>query len=69
MTKMTSPEQPTWLPTMVALDWRVTPAQQQQAIRLPYLGGVFPTQQSTDLLKKERKRLDFKYKTRRQTQQ
>jgi len=47
---------------MVALDHRVAPAQQRQAIRLPYLGGVFPTQQSTNLSKKETKRLDFKIK-------
>ena len=52
---------------MVVLDQRVLPAQQWQAIRLPYLGDVLPTQQSADL-KKEMERLDFNLKTRRQTQ-
>jgi len=47
---------------MVVLDQRVLPAQQWQAICLPYLGGVFLTQQSTDLLNKGKERIRFQIK-------
>ena len=53
---------PTWPTTMVVLDRRVLPAQQWQAICLPYLGGVFLTQQSTNLLNKGKERIRFQIK-------